>query len=141
MKETSLFNIGSIPIGVGNKPFIIAEKRGNHNKSLERALAIVEAAYKAGAHAVKLQTYTADTITIDHRGGEFEITDEKSLWKGRNLYELYQEARTPYEWHRPIFEYAKKLGIICFSTPFDEDAVDMLEGLNVPAYKIASFVN
>ena len=141
MKETSPFNIGGIPIGVGNRPFIIAEMSGNHNQSLERALAIVEAACKAGAHAVKLQTYTADTITIDQRGGEFEITDEKSLWKGRNLYELYQEARTPYEWHRPIFEYAKKLGIICFSTPFDEDAVDMLEGLNVPAYKIASFEN
>jgi pseudaminic acid synthase len=114
---------------------------GNHNQSLERALAIVAAACKAGAHAIKLQTYTADAITIDCRGGEFEITDESSLWNGRNLYELYQAAGTPYEWHGPIFEYAKKLGIICFSTPFDEDAVDMLEGLNAPAYKVASFEN
>jgi pseudaminic acid synthase len=134
-------NIGNINIGEHARPFIIAEMSGNHNQSLERALAIVEAAYKAGAHAVKLQTYTADAITIDCRGGEFEIADERSLWKGRNLYELYQEARTPYEWHGPVFEYAKKLGILCFSTPFDEDAVDMLEGLNTPAYKIASFEN
>ena len=114
---------------------------GNHNQSLERALAIVAAACKAGAHAIKLQTYTADAITIDCRGGEFEITDESSLWNGRNLYELYQAAGTPYEWHGPIFEHAKKLGIICFSTPFDEGAVDVLEGLNAPAYKVASFEN
>jgi len=134
-------NIGNINIGEKARPFIIAEMSGNHNQSLERALAIMEAAHRAGAHAVKLQTYTADAITIDHRGGEFEITDETSLWKGRNLYELYQEARTPYEWHRPIFEYARKLGILCFSTPFDEAAVDMLEELNVPAYKVASFEN
>lgn len=133
--------IGNLNIGGEARPFIIAEMSGNHNQSLERALAIVEAAYKAGADAIKLQTYTADSITINHRGGEFDISDEKSLWKGRNLYELYQEARTPYEWHRPIFEYALKLGIICFSTPFDEEAVDMLEELNVPAYKVASFEN
>ena len=134
-------NIGNINIGENARPFIIAEMSGNHNQSLERALAIVEAACKAGAHAIKLQTYTADAITIDCRGDEFEIADKRSLWNGRNLYELYQAASTPYEWHGPIFQYAKKLGIICFSTPFDEDAVDMLEGLNTPAYKVASFEN
>lgn len=125
----------------GSRPFVIAEMSGNHNQSLERAMAIVKAAADAGAHAIKLQTYTADTITIDHRGGLFEITDENSLWKGRNLYELYQEAMTPYEWHKPLFDYAKELGIVCFSTPFDEDAVDFLEDLNAPIYKIASFEN
>lgn len=128
---------------VGDKypPFVIAEMSGNHNRSLERALTIVKAAKEAGAHAIKLQTYTPDTMTIDHRGGLFEIKDENSLWKGRNLYELYQEAMTPYEWHKPIFDYAGELGIICFSTPFDENAVDMLDDLGVPCHKIASFEN
>jgi len=131
----------STEIGNGFKPFVIAEMSGNHNQSLDRAMSIVKAAADSGAHAIKLQTYTADSITINERGGEFEISDEKSLWYGRNLYELYQEAMTPYEWHKPIFEYARNLGIICFSTPFDEHAVDMLEELQTPLYKIASFEN
>lgn len=135
------FNIADRTIGADQKPFIIAEMSGNHNQSLDRALAIVKAAAEAGAHAIKLQTYTPDSITIDHRGGLFDINDQNSLWKGRNLYELYQEAMTPYEWHKPIFDYAKKLGIICFSTPFDEAAVDMLDELGVPCHKIASFEN
>lgn len=131
--------IGNVSIGTHNKPFIIAEMSGNHNQSLERALELVKAAADAGAQALKLQTYTADTITINHRGGLFEINDPNSLWAGKNLYELYQEAHTPWEWHKPIFEYANKLGMLAFSSPFDETAVDFLEELNVPAYKIASF--
>lgn len=138
MKE---IQIGSYIIGDSHKPFIIAEMSGNHNQSLERALEIVKAAAEAGAHALKLQTYTADSITINHRGGLFDIKDSNSLWNGRNLYELYQEACTPYEWHKPIFDYAQKLGLECFSSPFDEAAVDFLEELHVPAYKIASFEN
>ena len=122
-------------------PFIIAEMSGNHNQSLERALKIVEKVAKSGAHAIKIQTYTPDSITINHRGGLFDINDEKSLWNGKNLYELYQEAYTPYEWHAPIFEYAQKLGLICFSTPFDEYAVDFLTALGNPIFKIASFEN
>jgi pseudaminic acid synthase len=133
--------IGNIEVGQGHAPFVIAEMSGNHNQSLDRALEIVKAAADSGAHALKLQTYTADSITINHKGGLFDIKDEKSLWKGKNLYELYQEAHTPYEWHRAIFDCAAKLGILCFSSPFDEDAVDFLETLNVPAYKIASFEN
>ncbi|TAE82979.1 MAG: pseudaminic acid synthase [Bacteroidetes bacterium] len=121
-----------------NTPFIIAEMSGNHNQSLERALAIVDAAADAGAHAIKLQTYTADTITVE---GAHTITDEGSLWKGRELYDLYKEAYTPWEWHKPIFEHAAKRGIIAFSSPFDLTAVDFLEELNVPLYKIASFEN
>nr|WP_295869230.1 pseudaminic acid synthase [uncultured Chitinophaga sp.] len=128
-------------IGENHPPFVIAEMSGNHNRSLERAMQIVKAAADSGAHAIKLQTYTPDTLTIDHRGGLFDINDDKSLWKGRNLYDLYKEAMTPYEWHKPIFEYAKELGIICFSTPFDEHAVDMLDELGVPCHKIASFEN
>jgi N-acetylneuraminate synthase len=116
--------------------FIIAEMSGNHNQSLERALAIVDAAAKAGAHAIKLQTYTADTITMK---GVYTITDKKSLWSGRDLHDLYQEAHTPWEWHKAIFDHAKKQGLICFSTPFDETAVDFLESLRNPIYKIASF--
>ncbi|HEV8512086.1 MAG TPA: pseudaminic acid synthase [Cyclobacteriaceae bacterium] len=133
--------IGTFEIGKNNKPFIIAEMSGNHNQSLERAKEIIKAAADCGAHAVKLQTYTADTMTIDHKGGLFDINDKKSLWYGRNLYELYEEAHTPWEWHKPLFDYAKQLGIICFSTPFDETAVDLLEKLNAPFYKIASFEN
>lgn len=128
-------------IGKDNAPFIIAEMSGNHNQSLERALEIVEAAAKAGAHAIKLQTYTANTITLDVKDGEFFISDEKSLWKGSSLYDLYKQAYTPWEWHEPIMKRAKEWGLICFSTPFDETAVDFLESLNVPAYKIASFEN
>lgn len=135
------FNIGTFKIDKESKPFIIAEMSGNHNQSIDRAKAIIKAAAATGAHAVKLQTYTADTLTIDHRGGLFDITDKNSLWHGRNLYELYQEAHTPWEWHKELFDYAHELGLICFSTPFDETAVDFLETLNVPCYKIASFEN
>jgi N-acetylneuraminate synthase len=133
--------IANFEIGSSHKPFVIAEMSGNHNQSLERAKEIIKAAADSGAHAVKLQTYTANTMTIDHKGGLFDITDKNSLWYGRNLYELYVEAHTPWDWHKPLFDYAKKLGIICFSTPFDETAVDFLETLNVPCYKIASFEN
>ncbi len=133
--------IGNVEIGHHQKPFIIAEMSGNHNQSLERAKEIIRSAATTGAHAVKLQTYTPDTMTIDHRGGLFDITDKKSLWYGRNLYELYQEAHTPWEWHKPLFDYAKELGMLCFSTPFDDTAVDFLETLKVPCYKIASFEN
>jgi pseudaminic acid synthase len=117
-------------------PFIIAEMSGNHNQSLERALAIIDAAADAGAQAVKLQTYTADTITMKN---VYTISDKKSLWAERDLYDLYDEAHTPWEWHKELFSRAKKRGIICFSTPFDETAVDFLEDLGNPIYKIASF--
>ena len=125
----------------GPKPFIIAEMSGNHNQSLERALEIVEAAARTGAHAIKLQTYTADTMTLDLKDREFFISDEKSPWKGQSLYDLYKIAHTPWDWHKPIFAHARKLGLICFSTPFDETSVDFLEKLGSPAYKIASFEN
>lgn len=128
-------------IGRDHPPFIIVEMSGNHNHSLERALSIVEAAAKAGAHALKLQTYTADTMTLDIAEGEFTIEDPNSLWKGNSLYKLYQQAYTPWEWHQPIFDRCYELGLIPFSTPFDETAVDFLESLNVPLYKIASFEN
>jgi pseudaminic acid synthase len=133
--------IGNIKIGPGHRPFLIAEMSGNHNQSIDRAFAILEAAAKAGAHAVKLQTYTADTMTLDIAGGDFNISDKNSLWKGRNLHDLYKEAYTPWEWHAPLMKKAKELGMLCFSTPFDETAVDFLESLNVPCYKIASFEN
>lgn len=128
-------------IGLSSQPFIIAEMSGNHNQSLERALEIVDAAAKAGAHALKIQTYTADTMTLDLDEGEFFISDPNSLWKGTSLYKLYQEAYTPWEWHKPIFDRCRELGMIGFSTPFDDTAVDFLEALNVPCYKIASFEN
>ena len=133
--------IGNREVGRQNRPFIIAEMSGNHNQSLERAFEIVDAAAATGADAIKLQTYTADTITLNVRGGDFEIADEKSLWKGRNLHDLYKEAHTPWEWHGPIMERARSHGMLCFSSPFDETAVDFLESLEVPAYKIASFEN
>lgn len=123
------------------KPFIIAELSGNHNQSLKRALRLVEAAAKAGVDAVKLQTYMADTMTIDKKEGEFFIADPGSLWEGKSLYELYQTAYTPWEWQEKLFERCKELGILCFSTPFDESAVDFLEGLQCPFYKVASFEN
>ncbi|MDA3874303.1 MAG: pseudaminic acid synthase [Kiritimatiellae bacterium] len=122
-----------------DQPFIIAEMSGNHKASLDRALEIVDAAADAGAHAIKLQTYTADTMTLDLAEGDFVISDPKSLWNGRQLYDLYKEAHTPWDWHLPIFERAAEKGILCFSSPFDDSAVDFLEVLNVPAYKIASF--
>jgi pseudaminic acid synthase len=133
--------IKNIDIGLGCKPFIIAEMSGNHNQSLDRALDIVEAAAKSGAHALKIQTYTADTMTLNLNTGEFHIADPKSLWSGKSLYDLYAEAYTPWEWHKPIFDRATELGMIAFSTPFDDTAVDFLESLNVPCYKIASFEN
>lgn len=136
-----MFEICGRPIGLGAPPFVIAEMSGNHNQSLDRALAIVEAAAAAGAHALKLQTYTADTMTIDVTEGEFFITDPKSLWSGTSLYQLYQQAYTPWDWHEPIFRRAVELGMVAFSTPFDESAVDFLESLGVGAYKIASFEN
>ncbi|MBT9547230.1 MAG: pseudaminic acid synthase [Candidatus Sericytochromatia bacterium] len=128
-------------IGPDHPPFIIAEMSGNHNQSLERALQIVEAAAKAGAHALKIQTYTAETMTLDIKEGEFFIGDPNSLWQGASLYSLYQEAYTPWEWHKAIFERGQELGLIVFSTPFDATAVDFLEELNAPCYKIASFEN
>jgi pseudaminic acid synthase len=135
------FRIGHHTIGTMHKPFVIAEMSGNHNQSLDRALAIVEAAAKSGAHALKLQTYTADTITLDVADGDFYISDPNSLWKGNSLHKLYQQAYTPWEWHKPIFDHARKLGMAAFSSPFDETAVDFLEDLDVPCYKIASFEN
>ncbi len=138
MKEIA---IAGKRIGPNQRPFIIAEMSGNHNHSLERALHIVEAAAAAGADALKLQTYTADTMTLDIDSGEFYIDDPGSLWRGQSLYRLYQEAYTPWEWHRPIFDRCRELGLIGFSTPFDETAVDFLESLDVPCYKIASFEN
>jgi len=137
----SSFKIGSRSVGDDSPPFVIAEMSGNHNQSLDQALRIVDAAAKAGAHALKLQTYTADTMTLDIAEGEFFIQDADSLWAGSSLYSLYEKAHTPWEWHAPIFERARSLGMLAFSTPFDETAVDFLESLDVPAYKIASFEN
>jgi pseudaminic acid synthase len=135
------FSIAGRPIGRDAPPFVIAEMSGNHNQSLDRALAIVDAAAAAGAHALKIQTYTADSMTLDIASGEFAINDPKSLWNGRTLYDLYKEAATPYNWHKPIFDRCRDKGVICFSTPFDAHAVDFLESLGAPAYKIASFEN
>ena len=141
MTANAVIHIAGRSIGLGVAPFIIAEMSGNHNQSLDRALEIVEAAAKSGAHALKLQTYTPDTMTIDLDEREFHIGDPKSLWAGTSLYNLYGEAHTPWEWHAPIFDRAQELGLIAFSTPFDDSAVDFLERLNVPCYKIASFEN
>jgi pseudaminic acid synthase len=135
------FKIGGRLIGQNCPPFVIAEMSGNHNQSLERALEIVEAAAGAGAAALKIQTYTPDTMTLDLDKGEFHISDTSSLWSGSSLYELYRKAHTPWEWHKAIFDRARALGIIAFSTPFDETSVDFLESLDAPAYKIASFEN
>lgn len=134
-----MIKIGKHRIGLNSKPFIIGEMSGNHNQSFDRALEIVRAAAKAGVHALKLQTYTKDTMTIDHAKNEFVV--DLDLWKGTSLYELYDRAHTPWEWHEEIFKYSRKLGMIPFSTPFDITAVEFLEKLNVDLYKIASFEN
>ncbi|MCK9201491.1 MAG: pseudaminic acid synthase [Gallionella sp.] len=141
MNSPAKIKISGRIIGRGHPPFVIAEMSGNHNQSLERALEIVEAAAKSGAHALKIQTYTPDTMTLDLDEREFHISDPNSLWAGTSLYKLYGEAYTPWEWHQPIFDRARELGIIPFSTPFDDTAVDFLESLDVPCYKIASFEN
>ncbi|WP_130472164.1 pseudaminic acid synthase [Candidatus Magnetaquicoccus inordinatus] len=133
--------IADYTIGAEHPPFIIAELSGNHNGSLERAMAIVEAAAQAGAHALKIQTYTADTMTLDLSAGPFRIDNPDSLWQGTSLYQLYQQAYTPWEWHQPLFARCRQLGMAAFSTPFDASAVDFLESLQVPCYKIASFEN
>jgi N-acetylneuraminate synthase len=140
-EHNTTFSIAGRSIGRFSAPFVIAEMSGNHNQSLDRALAIVDAAAAAGAHALKIQTYTADTMTLDIGEGDFVISDPKSPWHGKTLYQLYEEAHTPWEWHAPIFERARSLGMIAFSTPFDETAVDFLETLDAPCYKIASFEN
>lgn len=133
--------IGEIPIGRDQPPFVIAEMSGNHGGSLDRALSIVDALDGTGVRAVKLQTYTADTMTLDVDRPEFVIDDPDSLWYGRRLYDLYEEAHTPWDWHEPIMRRAREHGLLCFSSPFDATAVDFLESLDVPAYKIASFEN
>lgn len=133
--------IGNLKISEDRPPFIVAEMSGNHNQSLERALAIVEAAAASGAHALKIQTYTAETMTLDIDEKEFHIDDPHSPWQGNSLYRLYRQAHTPWAWHKPIFERCRQLGLMAFSTPFDATAVDFLENLDVPCYKIASFEN
>lgn len=141
MKADRCIAIGDRLVGPDHPPLIVAEMSGNHNQSLDRALAIVDAAAAAGAHALKIQTYTPDTMTLDLDEREFHISDPDSLWKGTSLYRLYGQAHTPWEWHAPIFERAGSHGMIAFSTPFDESAVDFLETLGAPCYKIASFEN
>lgn len=135
---TNQIKIADKLIGPEQSPFIIAEMSGNHNQSLERALEIVDAAAECGVDAIKLQTYTADTITMK---GAYKIVHDNPEWNGKELYDLYKEAYTPWEWHAPIMQRAAEKGLICFSSPFDESSVDFLETLNVPAYKIASFEN
>jgi pseudaminic acid synthase len=139
MTSRKTISIGGRPVGLDHAPFIIAEMSGNHNHSLDRALALVDAAASAGAHALKLQTYTADTMTLPLKEGAFVIEDPNSLWHGRSLYDLYEEAHTPWDWHGPLFERARERGMVPFSTPFDDTAVDFLEDLDVASYKIASF--
>lgn len=133
--------IGNKTVGPGLPPFIIAEMSGNHGQSKEKAMALIDAAAETGAHAIKFQTYTPDTITLDVHDNEFFIADANSLWEGNSLYNLYKEAMTPWEWHKELFDYATSKGLIAFSTPFDLSAVDFLETLDPPCYKIASFEN
>jgi N-acetylneuraminate synthase len=141
MKLKNIVSIAGRQIGLGCPPFVIAEMSGNHNQSLERALDIVREAAKTGAHALKIQTYTPETMTLDIDEREFHIGDPNSLWSGTSLYKLYAQAYTPWEWHKPIFDLARQLGMIPFSSPFDNTAVDFLESLDVACYKIASFEN
>lgn len=136
-----VIDLGNKKIGKDYPPFVVAEMSGNHNQSLERALQLVDAAADAGVDALKIQTYTADTMTINLREREFFIDDPKSLWRGESLYELYEKAHTPWEWHQPIFARCQERGLLFFSAPFDLTAVDFLESLNVPLYKVASFEN
>ena len=132
-----MIRINEREIGKDQPPYIVAELSANHNGDFDRAIEIINIAKQQGADAIKLQTYTADTMTIDSASADFQI--DTGLWKGYNLYELYKWAQTPYEWHKDLFDHARKIGLTCFSTPFDETAVDLLEDLNTPAYKIASF--
>ena len=134
-------DIGGVTVGPRSAPFIIAEMSGNHNGSLEHALAIVDAIAETGAQALKLQTYTPDTMTIDHDVGEFFISDRNSPWYGQSLYALYKQAHTPWDWHERIFRRARERGLVAFSSPFDASAVDFLQSLEVPAFKVASFEN
>ncbi|MGO8828784.1 MAG: pseudaminic acid synthase [Steroidobacteraceae bacterium] len=141
MRSKASMLIADRRIGLSEPPFVIAEMSGNHNQSLERAIAIVDAAAASGAHALKLQTYTPQTMTLDLDEREFHIESKDVLWHGTSLYKLYEAAHTPWDWHEPIFKRARERGLLAFSTPFDETAVDFLEDLGVPCYKIASFEN
>jgi len=137
----SSFQIGGFHIGSGYPPLVVAEMSGNHNQSIEKALEIVEKVAVSGVHAIKLQTYTADTLTIDKKDGDFYLDNNNSLWHGMSMYELYQLAHTPWDWHQQIFDRCKELDLLCFSSPFDDTAVDFLETLNCPCYKIGSTEN
>ncbi|ASW55279.1 pseudaminic acid synthase [Plantactinospora sp. KBS50] len=138
MQRSEPFTVGDHRIGPGQRPYIVAELSGNHNGDLDRALALVDAVAEAGAHALKLQTYTADTLTVDVDHPRFRIGSGHDLWGGEHLYRLYERAHTPWEWHETIFERARKHGLTAFSSPFDPTAVQLLEGLGAPLYKIAS---
>ena len=134
-----MIKIDNRKIGKKFKPFVVAEMSGNHNQSIKKAIKIIDKAAECGVDAVKIQTYTADTLTIDSDKDDFKIKDKNSLWKNQTLYQLYKKAYTPWEWHKKIFLHCKKKNLICFSSPFDETSVDFLQNFNVPAYKIASF--